>query len=110
MGAGVCWPIISFTFVVATGVTVIISVFSLPAGFGNIWSNNIITQDASAPPCMLDPVPLHKHLMRRSTLSFAGLRHGAEEDEQAAHRSPFKQTQVTFHPKVIRGLPRRCSG
>jgi hypothetical protein len=45
MGEGVCWLIISLTFVVATGVTVIISVFSLPAGFGAISYKAIVPQD-----------------------------------------------------------------
>jgi hypothetical protein len=63
MGAGFCWPIISFTFVVATGVTVIISVFSLPAGFGDISSITIVTQDARNLSWTLNPVLHCEYLM-----------------------------------------------
>jgi hypothetical protein len=41
--------------VVATGVTVIISVFSLPAGFGDIWCKTIVAQDASTLRCIAYP-------------------------------------------------------
>ena len=66
MGEGFCWLIISLTFVVATGVTVIISVFSLPAGSGEISARTYCTTRRK--PWNSSPVGMfqsYNYLMRR---------------------------------------------
>ena len=62
MGAGFCWLIISLTFVVATGVTVIISVFSLLAGFGEIARTHILPQCGACQFKTLILIPVYTQL------------------------------------------------